>query len=61
MIWVKSSYCGEAGACVEVADSEGCDLIHVRDSQDPSGPVLDFSRGTWSAFIDGIRSGDFER
>lgn len=77
VIWMRSSYCGEAGACVEVAyrksirsgpysdncvevaDSDSCDLIHMRDSKDPDGPRLNFSRASWRAFIDAVKRDEF--
>ncbi|MDG4800659.1 DUF397 domain-containing protein [Micromonospora sp. WMMD980] len=38
------------GACVEVADNL-TDLIGVRDSKDPRGPVLVFAPPAWRAFV----------
>jgi hypothetical protein len=32
----------------------------VRDSKDPSGPALAFTAAAWSAFVTGIRAGDFD-
>ncbi|GAB3157894.1 hypothetical protein GCM10027290_59930 [Micromonospora sonneratiae] len=46
--WRKSTYSGDQGACVEVAPV--ADTIAVRDSKDPSGPVLQFSPAAWTAF-----------
>ncbi|MEV6208925.1 DUF397 domain-containing protein [Kitasatospora sp. NPDC051914] len=59
-IWRKSSFSGGTGGdCVEVAG--GLDgVVPVRDSKDPSGPALVFSTEAWRAFLDGVRSGDFE-
>jgi hypothetical protein len=37
----------------------GGDVL-VRDSKDPGGPVLRFSRLEWQAFLDGVRSGEFQ-
>ncbi|MEV7971082.1 DUF397 domain-containing protein [Sphaerisporangium sp. NPDC088356] len=38
--WYKSSYSGgNGGSCVEVAGLAG-DRIAVRDSKNPSGPIL---------------------
>jgi len=31
----------------------------MRDSKDPESPVLSFSNESWSAFLDGLRAGDF--
>lgn len=56
-IFVKSSF-SEGGDCVEVARTE---LIGVRDSHDPNGPVLLFTRSKWVAFADGMLTGVFNR
>lgn len=56
--WHKSSRSGAAGHCVEVAETPA--TIHVRDSKDKSGPVLRFAAPDWTAFIDGVRSGEFD-
>ena len=57
LLWRKSNGSGD-GNCVEVAALP--DGVAVRDSKDPSGPMLQFDRTAWASFIDGIRSGDFE-
>ncbi|MFG2195511.1 DUF397 domain-containing protein [Streptomyces sp. NPDC048639] len=47
--WRKSSYSSEqGGACVEI--SAHPTTVHVRDSKDPDGPVLDFSTEAWASF-----------
>jgi len=55
--WRKSST-SEGGDCVEVATL--ADAIGVRDSKDPAGPVLRFSRSEWRAFLQGARNGEFD-
>ncbi|MFH8365850.1 DUF397 domain-containing protein [Streptomyces sp. NPDC018031] len=57
--WRKSSHSNaDGGECVEVAD--GCEgLVPVRDSKDPYGPALIFSASSWSAFIAGVKAGEF--
>lgn len=58
LIWRKSTRSGAAGHCVEVAaDAEA---ILVRDSKDVSGPVLEFGRPGWSAFVAAVKSGEFD-
>lgn len=50
-LWRKSSRSStNGGACVEVADNLP-DVVGVRDSKDPSGPVLTFTPAAWRAFI----------
>ncbi|MGQ0717441.1 MAG: DUF397 domain-containing protein [Pseudonocardiales bacterium] len=58
-IWRKSSRSngGGGGACVEVAEFP--DQVAMRDSKDPAGPVLAFTRAEWRAFLGGIRIGEF--
>jgi hypothetical protein len=35
------------------------DEVAVRDSKNPDGPVLRFTAGEWTAFLAGVRDGDF--
>ncbi|MEV0429942.1 DUF397 domain-containing protein [Micromonospora sp. NPDC050495] len=49
--WRKSTRSnGQGGNCVEVADNLP-DVVAVRDSKDPSGPVLAFAPAAWRAFL----------
>jgi hypothetical protein len=69
-IWRKSSLSGSSGGdCVEVtvmdAPSTGhkADLgaLHVlRDSKNPQGPKLFFTRIEWDVFIAGVKLGEFD-
>ncbi|MEV7447616.1 DUF397 domain-containing protein [Streptomyces nigra] len=48
--WRKSSYSGaEGGQCVEVAAT--ADAIWVRDSKNPTGPVLALGQAAWTGFL----------
>lgn len=58
VVWRKSGFSGASG-CVEVA-ALADDLIAVRDSKDPDGPILGFRRDEWNAFIEGVRDGEFD-
>ncbi|MEV7808630.1 DUF397 domain-containing protein [Microbispora sp. NPDC088329] len=56
----KSSYSGATNDnCVEVATNVP-GLVAVRDSKDRSGPVLAFTPSEWSAFIAGVKNGEFD-
>jgi hypothetical protein len=54
--YAKSSF-SEGGDCVEVSRTE---VIGVRNSNDPDGPVLLLTRRGWEAFAR-ILAGDFDR
>jgi hypothetical protein len=57
MKWVKSSYSsGTGGNCVEVARNLP-GIVAVRDSKDPSGPVLRFTAGDWERLVESMKSG----
>jgi len=56
--WLKSSR-SNPGACVEVRFID--DFVQVRDSKDPDGPVLTFTNREWTAFLEGVRSNEFDR
>ena len=60
LVWVKSSLSFSNGNCVEVTELPG-GTVGVRNSRDPAGPVLRFTRGEWDAFLGGARLGEFDR
>jgi hypothetical protein len=53
-VWRKSTF-SQSGDCVEWAHDG--DNILVRDSKDPHGPKLAFTRNEWRAFILGVVDG----
>lgn len=55
----KSSLSTPTGNCVETDFSTG-DVVLVRDSKDPDGPVLEFTHDEWTAFIGGVKLGEFD-
>lgn len=57
--WRKSKHSGQIGQCVEVAS---LDRRHValRNSRDPNGPALIFSRDEMAAFLAGTKNGGFD-
>ncbi|MFF5208435.1 DUF397 domain-containing protein [Streptosporangium sp. NPDC000396] len=53
----KSSCSGGGDNCVEVAMNLPA-VVAVRDSKDPSGPVLTFTPEVWRDFLKSVRDGD---
>ncbi|MEV0845891.1 DUF397 domain-containing protein [Streptomyces sp. NPDC049954] len=52
--WRKSTYSnGEGAECLEVADPP-VGPVPVRDSKNPTGPVLLFQGPAWSQFIESM-------
>jgi hypothetical protein len=55
-VWRKSSRSGSnGGQCVEIAKRLG--YVAVRDSKDPDGPALAFSRLAWRTFTTRLKDG----
>ena len=57
--WRKSSFSNASGNCVEVAGLED-GSIAVRNSRDADGPALVYSRAEITAFLAGVRNGEFD-
>ena len=51
--WQKSSYSGNTGNCVEVAELDGA--VAVRDSKNTNGQVLSFIPSVWAKFIQSVK------
>lgn len=49
--WRKSSYSSDQGGeCVEIAEAPAA-TVAVRDSKNPTGPVLTIAPATFTAFL----------
>ena len=53
----KSSFCGSDETCVECSIAGG--MYVLRDSKDPGGPFLRFSKSELDAFFTGYLAGEF--
>jgi len=58
--WQKSRRSNPSGNCVELAELADGSGIAVRNSRDPDGPALVYTRSEIEAFILGVRDGDFD-
>jgi hypothetical protein len=57
--WFKSSKSDGGSNCVETSFAPD-GTIGVRDSKNPTGPVLEFTPGEWTAFVAGVKHGEFD-
>jgi hypothetical protein len=59
-VWHKSTRSGgNGGDCVEVAANLP-GVVAIRDTKDPGGATLVFTNDEWSAFLAGVRAGEFD-
>lgn len=57
--WRKSRSSNPSGSCVEMAGlSDGG--VAVRNSRDPFGPALVYTRAEMAAFLIGAKNGEFD-
>ncbi len=57
--WRKSSLSNPSGNCVEAAAlADGS--VAVRNSREPDGPALVYTRAEIAAFLAGARNGEFD-
>lgn len=57
-VWQKSLRSQASGACVEMARVG--DIIGMRDSKDPDGPILEFRLAEIAAFLGAVADGEFD-
>jgi hypothetical protein len=57
--WFKSTKSSAGDNCVETSFAENGG-VGVRDSKNPDGPILEFTFDEWTAFIGGVRNGEFD-
>ena len=57
--WRKSRASNPSGDCIEVAPLAS-GAVAVRNSRDPQGPALVYTRAEIDAFIKGAKDGEFD-
>ncbi|HEY2579443.1 MAG TPA: DUF397 domain-containing protein [Streptosporangiaceae bacterium] len=57
--WQKSRHSNSQGACVELAGLPDGDIA-IRNSRDPDGVVLFYTKAEIRALIEGVKEGDFD-
>jgi hypothetical protein len=58
--WTKSQFSNPSGNCVEVAELSDGSGVAVRNSRDPGGPALIYTKAEMAAFVRGAAAGDFD-
>lgn len=59
LVWQKSRRSNPSGNCVEMAELPSGEIA-VRNSRDPEGAVLVYTREEVEAFVGGAKDGDFD-
>lgn len=58
--WRKATRSNASGNCVEMARLPHGDGFAIRNSRHPEGPTLVFTPAEMTAFVAGVRDGDFD-
>lgn len=56
--WITASRSSASQNCIQMRRRD--EVVEVRDSKDPEGPVLRFAPGEFTAWLGGARDGEFD-
>jgi hypothetical protein len=56
--WIKAQKSTTGGDCVEMRPAGGG--VEVRDSKNPDGPTLQYTKAEFAAWLDGAKKGQFD-
>lgn len=56
--WQTATKSGAGQNCVQLRRNG--QVVELRDSKDPEGPIHRFTRGEIDAFLDGAKKGEFD-
>lgn len=59
LIWRKSTFSPENNGCVEFAGLPDGGVA-IRDTKDRTHPALHYTFPAWTAFLTGVRAGEFD-
>ena len=58
---ISSASGGSEASCVEAGPYlDGSGQVAVRNSNDRQGPVVTYTRAEWTAFLAGVKRGEFD-
>lgn len=57
LTWRTALSC-DGGECVQVAADQN--VVLMRNSRQPGGPLLEYTVEEWHEFVSGIKKGDFD-
>jgi hypothetical protein len=61
-MWRKATASVGSGACVQIGTRTNTDRVAIRDSKlGESSPVLVFTASEWTAFLEGVKAGEFDQ
>lgn len=58
--WVISSFSPNGNSCVAAQHNPEAGTVTVKNSNDPSQDEVDYTEDEWTAFLKGVKNGEFD-